>query len=398
MDNKINHHEKVIKGLSLLTEIEESKIREYVKENNLLNILEHPYTIDPTQEQLKKLLILNEFIGHYQIIQYVQKNKKTTINSTDIAGKYFATLLGRKKDKEVFAGIFLDTKNQIIETKIFSEGNINSTVIFPRNILKQALACDCKNIIFAHNHPTGITKPSKEDIQMTQKLINIFHPLGIKILDHIIVGDNTYLSMANKRLLPELSDKAIYDPIPITENAFQYIKNDEKFNKRLIKIFKKLESMDVKIKKLNADIHKHIGLFEIPEESKDPIVIDLINMKELYIIEYNSLLNVAKNLADTNPKAIRLKCDYFIKNFSNTQNSLDYINSNLKGKPILDGTKELFTSLAYNSTVSSYSPLNIYYVSYKLPQIFGQEVTVIYDQMEQEKSNFNEINEDELEL
>lgn len=164
---------------------------------------------------------------------------------------------------------------------------------------------------------------------------------------------------------------------------------DEKLNKSLIKIFKELENIDIDIEKLNAEIKKHIDPFEIPEESKEPVVIDLINRKELCLHEYNSLINVAKNLANTKPKPIRLKCDYFTKNFSNTQNSLDYINSKLRGESVLAGTRELFTSLAYNSTVSSYSPLNIYYVAYKLPQIFGHEVTIIHDQMEQEKSDFN---------
>lgn len=155
---------------------------------------------------------------------------------------------------------------------------------------------------------------------------------------------------------------------------------DKNTNKTLINIFKKLENIDLEIDNLNKEIYKHISLFEDPEDSKEPIVKDSLKKKEIYIKEYNSLVNEAKSLVNTEPKAISLKCDYFINNFSNTQDRLDYINGKLKYETILDGTKELFTSLAYNSTVSSYSSFNLHYVAYKFPKIFGYEVTINYDQ------------------
>ncbi|SHH60158.1 hypothetical protein [Sporanaerobacter acetigenes] len=156
---------------------------------------------------------------------------------------------------------------------------------------------------------------------------------------------------------------------------------DENTNRTLINIFKKLENIDFEISNLNTEIYKHVSLFEDPEDSKEPIVKDSLKKKEIYIKEYNSLIYEAKNLVNTEPKVISLKCDYFINNFSNTQDSLDYINGKLKDETILDGTKELFTSLAYNCTVESYSPFNVHYVAYKIPEIFGQEVTVNYDQV-----------------
>lgn len=152
-------------------------------------------------------------------------------------------------------------------------------------------------------------------------------------------------------------------------------------NETLISIFKELEDIDFEINKLNNEIHKYVSIFESPEESKDPRVIELMKLKDLRLDKYNVLTEEAKTLVNTESMTISLKSDYFINNFSNIQERLDFINSKLEDEIILDGTRELFTSLAYSSTVSSYSPINIYYVAYKFPKIFHQEVNIIDDQV-----------------
>jgi len=120
------------------------------------------------------------------------------------------------RDKERFVVAFLDNSNGIIETRTITEGSVGAAYVYPREVLKLALATDCAGILISHNHPGGSTDPSKEDIALTQRFTDIFGPLDIKVLDHIIVGGQNYSSMAEKGCLPMLQlEKAKYEPIAI---------------------------------------------------------------------------------------------------------------------------------------------------------------------------------------
>ncbi|WP_129721358.1 JAB domain-containing protein [Xylanivirga thermophila] len=213
----IDHKEGYIKGICLITGMEEEKVREYAKDNDPLNIIERPSVIDPTKAQLQKLLTLKEFIGNYNVIRRFGFNEKIKLNSTSIAAKYFDGFLANKKDKEIFVAAFLDNQNQIIETKILSEGTLDQSTIYPREVLKQALASGCSSIIFAHNHPGGTLYASKADKELTQKMVDIFHPLGIKVLDHIIASYNGCHSMAESGDIPEMKYIANYDEIDLDD-------------------------------------------------------------------------------------------------------------------------------------------------------------------------------------
>jgi len=91
---------------------------------------------------------------------------------------------------EVFGCLFLDTKNCILEWKEMFQGTIDSTTVYPREVVKEALRLNAAKVILAHNHPSGNTDPSPQDIELTKKLKEILKIIDVKILDHIIVGDN----------------------------------------------------------------------------------------------------------------------------------------------------------------------------------------------------------------
>lgn len=124
MKQDLLHTEKFLKGLTTLTGLSYKKVQQYVKGNNPLNILEHPHIMEPNVKQLEKIGLLNEFIASYSILKIYEDNEKITFNSTTISGQYFLALLGRMKDKERFMVAFLDSGNNIIETKTMSEGSI----------------------------------------------------------------------------------------------------------------------------------------------------------------------------------------------------------------------------------------------------------------------------------
>lgn len=208
-----SHLTSFIKGLTSLTGLSERKVRKYASENNPCNVLEHPSIIEPNKQQLDKINILNEFISSYRLLKLYEKDNRMTLNSSTIAGEYFVSILGGVKDKEKFMAAFLDSGNNVIEAKVLSEGTIGEAVVYPRVVLKAALDCDCKSMIIAHNHPGGSMVPSLQDKQLTQNLVSVFTPLQINVLDHIIVANNSYLSMAEKGMIPKVIESICYDPI-----------------------------------------------------------------------------------------------------------------------------------------------------------------------------------------
>ena len=203
MKQDTQHTENFLKGLTTLTGLPYKKVQQYFKVNNPFNILEHPHIMEPSEKQLEKIALLNEFISSYNILKIYESNEKIALNSSSVAGQYFLAILRGMKDKERFMVAFLDNGNNIIETKTMSEGSIGQTAVYPREILKYTLACDCKAIILAHNHPGGSNVFSQEDKSLTQRIVDIFHPLDIKVLDHIIVGGESYSSMAEKGEIPQ---------------------------------------------------------------------------------------------------------------------------------------------------------------------------------------------------
>ncbi len=98
-------------------------------------------------------------------------------------------------DREHFRIILLSTKNHVIGTENISVGSLNSSIVHPREVFKKAIEKSAASIILVHNHPSGDPQPSKEDIQVTQRLVEAGELLGISVLDHIIIGDSTYKSL-----------------------------------------------------------------------------------------------------------------------------------------------------------------------------------------------------------
>ncbi|MBV1758541.1 MAG: JAB domain-containing protein [Dethiosulfatibacter sp.] len=231
MATKTKYSDSFFQSLNKLTGIPMSKLKSYAKENNPFNILEHPGVVDPNDRQLEKINKLNEFIASYNVLKLDQENEKITFKSPNDSGKYFASLLGGVKDKERFLVAFLDNSNSIIEHRTVSQGTTNMAVVYPRDILKMALANDCSSIILSHNHPGGSLRASKEDVALTQRIVDIFKPLDINVIDHIIVGGYSFSSMAENDVLPSNKmDVANYEPIKLSvaeEEQVEYISVDE---------------------------------------------------------------------------------------------------------------------------------------------------------------------------
>jgi len=106
----------------------------------------------------------------------------------------------QRETKEHFIALHLDGKNRIICIDLVSVGSLNQSIVHPRETLKNSLLSSAAAIILIHNHPTGDPAPSSEDISITKRLSEAGEIIGIKILDHIIIGD-TYMSFVERGLM-----------------------------------------------------------------------------------------------------------------------------------------------------------------------------------------------------
>ena len=105
-----------------------------------------------------------------------------------------------KEEQELFLVISLNTKNRIVNTHISSIGTLNCASIHPRDVFREAIRNNANSIIIVHNHPSGDSEPSTEDEQVTEKLFEAGELLGVKVLDHVVIGKESYYSFQENKL------------------------------------------------------------------------------------------------------------------------------------------------------------------------------------------------------
>jgi len=123
-----------------------------------------------------------------------------TVKSPDDVVKAAKNQLKGKK-KEHFLVLCLDTRNHLINIHKVSIGSLDSSIVHPREVFKEAISSSAASVIFAHNHPSGDPTPSEDDIKLTKRLVEAGEIIGIEVLDHIIVCDRDHLSMKARNLL-----------------------------------------------------------------------------------------------------------------------------------------------------------------------------------------------------
>lgn len=107
----------------------------------------------------------------------------------------------RDKDYEVFACLYLDNQNRVLSFEEVFTGTIDGAAVYPREIVKRALAEGAAGVIFAHNHPSGIAEPSQADIGITDRLKQALSLVDIRVLDHLVIGDGYSVSFAERGLI-----------------------------------------------------------------------------------------------------------------------------------------------------------------------------------------------------
>jgi len=116
----------------------------------------------------------------------------------DVVGVVRSKLRGKKK--EHFLALLLDTRSQLIKVSEISIGSLDTSIVHPREVFKEAISASAASVIFAHNHPSGDPEASEDDIELTKRLAKTGEIVGIDVLDHIIICDKKYLSLKREGL------------------------------------------------------------------------------------------------------------------------------------------------------------------------------------------------------
>lgn len=107
----------------------------------------------------------------------------------------------RRNKKENFVVLYLNARNQVIHKETISIGSLNASIVHPREVFQPAVSKLAASIILAHNHPSGDTTPSDDDIQLTKRMVKAGEIMGIEVLDHVVVSEKEYLSMKDKGII-----------------------------------------------------------------------------------------------------------------------------------------------------------------------------------------------------
>ncbi|MGL5695155.1 MAG: RadC family protein [Peptostreptococcaceae bacterium] len=132
-------------------------------------------------------------------ISSAKPNRYKVKNPWDIYKYYMESL--RYKQNEIFKVVLLNTKNEIITDVDVSVGTLNSSLVHPREVFKEAIKRSSNKMILIHNHPSGSIEPSKEDKSITTRLIKCGELIGIEVIDHIIIGDGLYFSFKENMII-----------------------------------------------------------------------------------------------------------------------------------------------------------------------------------------------------
>jgi DNA repair protein RadC len=125
---------------------------------------------------------------------------KHSLNSEKAVCEYlYQSMSGLKK--EVFKVLFLNSQNELLEAEDISQGTVNASAVFAREVMESAIKHHATALIFVHNHPSGNTTPSQEDRAITRELVMASSVMSLKVLDHLIVGDNCHYSFASHGLI-----------------------------------------------------------------------------------------------------------------------------------------------------------------------------------------------------
>lgn len=175
---------RYIQAFSRIIGVKEDDAIEYAERKGLNALVDNAAQLLATPVQREKH---QAFLDLYRMSSAINP-QKPIINSPEKASAFFHSVMDKIHDKEAFVVAFLNTKNRVIDHEVVSVGTINSSIVHPREVFRNAIINKTNSVILCHNHPSGDLNPSKEDISITQRLKDTGNLLGIQAVDHLIIN------------------------------------------------------------------------------------------------------------------------------------------------------------------------------------------------------------------
>ena len=200
---------RLASNIERLTGIPADRTLDHINEYGINTILSGANAICTTKAQREKLTKIFAFKNLYETIRQCERDNRYQIGGVNDAINYFVKYFADIADREHIVAAFLSSQNEIITTKHVTAGTLSSATIHHREIIKEALFCNAAGVIVAHNHPSGATTISSQDIQATDMLGSALIAAGIELLDHIVVGGDKAISLSDLGHVKDYSNPAI---------------------------------------------------------------------------------------------------------------------------------------------------------------------------------------------
>jgi DNA repair protein RadC len=144
------------------------------------------------------------------LIEEQFRSRNVVLKTSEAVREYLKILLGGR-EHEVFAALFLDARRRLIEYVELFRGTIDMAAVYPREVAKEALERNAAAVIFAHNHPSGVAEPSEADEIMSRRLERALELFGIRVVDHLIVGESV-LSLVERGSMRNVTYPKVWQP------------------------------------------------------------------------------------------------------------------------------------------------------------------------------------------
>jgi len=146
------------------------------------------------QVSFGRVILVKERVGSYELPREIRCPEEA-YNAIRVTTNVQA------EAQEVFGILILNIKNRIVAVHEISRGTLNSSMAHPREVFKPAILHNAASIICFHNHPSGDPEPSREDVELTKRLVEAGKIMGIEVFDHIVVGDEGYVSLKERGVM-----------------------------------------------------------------------------------------------------------------------------------------------------------------------------------------------------
>ena len=213
---------RYIQAFARIIGVKEDAAIEYAERKGLNALVDNATQLLATPVQREKH---QAFLDLYRMSSTIN-TRNPIINSPEKASSYFHSVMDEIYDKEAFVVAFLNTKNRVIDHEVVSVGTINSSIVHPREVFRNAIINKANSVILCHNHPSGDLTPSTEDINITRRLKETGNLLGIKVLDHLIISginQNEVYSFQAKGVLEAVEAYAINSSQSVGEIKSDYM-------------------------------------------------------------------------------------------------------------------------------------------------------------------------------